>query len=204
MSFRLCALVLVSSIGLAVGCDRVSSPSVAPSGSANIAPMASTGGGASLSDVKGALERLINIEDACDPETFNAAIGPGTCVRSGGVQFDNFLTLLRRNGSIGGWHFGPPNLTMQAGEKFVAINRGGEVHTFTEVDEFGGGIVPLLNAAIGLTTVAPECLALDPEDFIAPGSTFREANDPGEQPGNVRYQCCIHPWMRLEARVLDK
>jgi hypothetical protein len=205
MSFRLCVLVLVSSIGLTVACERVSSPSVAPSDSANIAPMPSTAGGASLSAVKGALERLINIEDACDPETFNAAIGPGTCVRSGGVQFDNFLSLLRRNKSIGGWHFGPPNLTMQAGEKFVAINRGGEVHTFTEVDEFGGGIVPLLNDAVGLTTVAPECLALDPEDFIAPGSTFREANEEeGEKPGNVRYQCCIHPWMRLEARVLDK
>jgi hypothetical protein len=205
MSFRLCVLVLVTSVGFAVACDRVASPSVAPSDTANIAPMASSGGAASLSAVKGSLERLINIEDACDPETFNAAIGPGTCVRSGGVQFGNFLDQLQQHGSIGGWHFGPPSLTMHAGEKFVAINRGGEVHTFTEVDEFGGGIVQLLNDAIGLTTIAPECQALDPSvDFIAPGGTFREPNDPGEQPGNVKYQCCIHPWMRLEARVLDK
>jgi len=30
----------------------------------------------------------------------------------------------------------------------------------TEVDEFGGGIVPVLNERMGLTTVAPECSQL--------------------------------------------
>ena len=42
-------------------------------------------------------------------------------------------------------------------------------------------------------------------DFIAPGATFREEDEEeGEEAGSVKYQCCIHPWMRLEARVLDK
>ena len=52
-------------------------------------------------------------------------------------------------------HFAPPNVTMRIGERLVATNRGGEVHTFTEVEEFGGGIVPDLNELTGLPTVAP-------------------------------------------------
>jgi plastocyanin len=154
--------------------------------------------------VKDRGERLVNIDDACDPETFNAVIGPGTCARSGGVRFELFLEQLRSHGSIGAWHFAPANMTLQEGQRFVAVNRGGEVHTFTEVDEFGGGIVPVLNEAIGLTKVAPECQNLDPADFIAAGGTFREEGDEGEEAGTVKYQCCIHPWMRLTAKVLAK
>ena len=93
--------------------------------------------------------------DACDPETFNAALGAGTCTRSGGVRFDKFLEQLALHHSIGGWHFAPSNVSMRVGDLLVASNRGGETHTFTEVDEFGGGIVPELNEAIGLTEVAP-------------------------------------------------
>jgi plastocyanin len=179
---------------------------MAPSGSGRVATLSTDGlAPATTSTLNGTLERLVNIADACDPETFNAAVGPGTCVRSGGVVFDMFLEQLRRHGSIGGWHFGPPEMTLHAGEHFVAVNRGGETHTFTEVEEFGGGVVQLLNEAIGLTTPAPECTELDPEDFIAAGATFREQDEEeGEQPGIVKYQCCIHPWMRLTARVLDK
>jgi len=52
----------------------------------------------------------------------------------------------------------------------MAVNRGGEEHTFTEVEEFGGGIVPVLNALSGNPEVAPECLALEAADFIQPGN----------------------------------
>ena len=88
--------------------------------------------------------------DACDPDTFNApppaGIGPGTCVRSGGVQFATFLEQLGKHGTIGAWHFAPPDTSAAIGQVFVAMNRGGETHTFTEVETFGGGIVPPLNA----------------------------------------------------------
>jgi plastocyanin len=207
MSTRVCVFVLLAPIALTLACNRITSPSATPldvSGAASTA-MPSTNGSIALSAVKSSIERLVNIEDACDPETFNAVIGPGTCVRSGGVVFPMFLDQLRRHGSIGAWHFGPPDMTLHQGDRFVAVNHGGETHTFTEVEEFGGGIVPLLNEAIGLTTVAPECQVLAPRDFIAAGATFQEeGEDEGEQPGIVKYQCCIHPWMRLNARVLAK
>src|SRR5688572_15474070 len=32
----------------------------------------------------------VNMQDACDPNTFNAVLGAGTCVRNGGVKFDEF------------------------------------------------------------------------------------------------------------------
>jgi hypothetical protein len=152
----------------------------------------------------------VNLMDACDPETFNApppaGAGPGTCVRNGGITFQNFIEQLTRFGSIGAWHMAPPNSNLLVGQHFLAVNHGGEVHTFTEVEEFGGGIVAPLNAILHLTTVAPECAALDPavhpEDFIAPGATFQ--SDTEEEEGDEKYQCCIHPWMRLTAHVREK
>jgi hypothetical protein len=72
------------------------------------------------------------------------------------------------------------------------VNHGGEVHTFTEVEEFGGGIVPNLNTLAGTPEPAPECLALAGSAFILPGGTFE---DEVAAPGTEHYQCCIHPWM---------
>src|SRR5437867_3417765 len=97
-----------------------------------------------------ASERLVTVKDACDPTTFNAIVGPGTCVRPGGVRFDDFIAELKREGKAGAWHFGPSTTTAQLGQTLVAINRGGEVHTFTHVEAFGGGIVPALNALAGV------------------------------------------------------
>jgi hypothetical protein len=37
------------------------------------------------------------MKDACDPTTF----GPGTCVRAGGVRFDDFIAELKRKGEAG-------------------------------------------------------------------------------------------------------
>ena len=149
----------------------------------------------------GAAQHMVTMMDACDPETFNAAIGPGTCTRSGGVQFAKFLELLGLHHSIGSWRFAPPNVTMRVGQRLVATNRGGEVHTFTEVEDFGGGIVADLNNLTGLTTVAPECTQLTGSDFIAPGSSSSEEED---EAGVENYQCCIHPWMRAQVRVTEK
>jgi plastocyanin len=141
---------------------------------------------------------MVNMHDACDPATFNAAIGPDSCLRNGGVTFDQFVAQLTQRGSIGAWHFAPGVANARVGETFLASNTGGEVHTFTEVAQFGGGIVPFLNQLSGTPNVAPECSALEPDDFVAPGGTYHEAVD---HSGTVKFQCCIHPWMRLEAQV---
>src|SRR5215471_15419693 len=94
------------------------------------------------------LERVVSMHDSCDPQSFNAAVGPGTCLRNGGVQFDDFIGQILRFQSVGGWHFGPPQTDAKVGDTFVAVNKGGEVHTFTEVDDFGGSIIPELNALL--------------------------------------------------------
>lgn len=137
--------------------------------------------------------RRVQMMDACDPETFNAAVAPGTCSRNGGVRFDRFIRLLGAHQSIGAWHFAPATINARVGQTLVAVNHGGEVHTFTEVEEFGGGIIPDLNVLSGNPVPAPECLALAGSDFVPPGGTY---TDEVEEPGVERYECCIHPWMR--------
>ena len=68
----------------------------------------------------------------------------------------------------------------------------GRTHTFTEVANFGGGKVPPLSK--GLIT-APECPGS--MDIPPGGSTTLSSL----APGNHRFQCCIHPWMRALIKV---
>ena len=141
----------------------------------------------------GETTRRIEVLDACDPLSFNAVLGQGTCTRPGGLSFDTFIAQLTAKGVVDAWRFAPgSNVQARVGQELLAINRGGETHTFTEVEEFGGGIVPLLNQLSGNTEVAPEC---NPATltFIPPGGTY---SDEVEEPGTEHYQCCIHPWMR--------
>jgi plastocyanin len=147
----------------------------------------------------GATDHLVSMKDACDPTTFDAALqDPSACLRNGGVTFQEFVAQLQKHQRAGAWHFAPPTLTVAEGSTLTAINRGGEVHTFTEVEHFGGGMVPLLNTLSGNPTPAPECLALSPSDFVAPGGVFTVTESEAEV---EHYQCCIHPWMRTTVRV---
>jgi len=203
---------IVVSAALTAGCQGNSSSPDRGSSQTPLSPSAvasgaaSTGGAASAAATRGLPDRTVTMMDACDPDTFNApppaGVGPGTCARSGGVQFARFLEEVGKHGAAGAWHFAPPNTSAKVGQVFVAVNQGGEVHTFTEVDEFGGGIVPPLNDLSHNPVVARECTALEPDDFVAPGGTYRE--EPLEHAGTARFQCCIHPWMRLEVKVAEK
>jgi plastocyanin len=142
--------------------------------------------------ILGGEQRLIMMTDACDPETFNEAVGAGACIRNGGVRFAKFLQLLGQHQKVGAWHFAPTSVKAEVGQQLLAMNRGGEEHTFTEVEEFGGGIVPDLNVLAGVPDPAPECLAATLE-LVPPGSS---TTDDVEEEGTELYQCCIHPWMR--------
>jgi len=151
------------------------------------------------SSTAGVNGQTISIMDACDPDSFNATLGAGACTRNGGVRFDDFIKLLTAHQSVGAWHFTPAQAHLAVGDVLQAVNRGGETHTFTEVEDFGGGIVPRLNELSGNTTVAPECAALEPDAMIPPGRHSEAETE--EEEGVERYQCCIHPWMRLELHI---
>jgi plastocyanin len=136
----------------------------------------------------------VSIRDDCDPASFNAALGAGTCSKQGSTTFAQFNNELSATQQVAAWQFVPQTLTVRVGQAITATNGGGEVHTFTEVDQFGGGIVPALNQASGNDVEAPECQQLSAADMIAPGATFTA--DAETTVGTEHYQCCIHPWMR--------
>lgn len=168
-------------------------------------PLIQTGIAASVAVLVGAIGyaatvRTVDLADQCDPATFNAAIGPGTCTgNNGGVPFDVFLNQVGTAGQAGAWHIAPGVVELRDGEAVQARNTGGETHTFTEVDHFGGGLVDVLNQLSGNPVPAPECNPANPDiQFVAPG---QRTSPDLEEPGVHHYQCCIHPWMRTDVVV---
>ena len=145
--------------------------------------------------------RQVQVLDDCEPATFNAAIGPGTCVKDGTTTFQAFIGQLLAQGRAPAWRFAPGQLKLGAGGTLQAHNRGGEDHTFTEVANFGGGCIAVLNDLLGLTPV-PECAGFPGGAFgatlVAPGGTVTTAPLP---PGIHRYECLIHPWMQTTVTV---
>ena len=143
--------------------------------------------------------RNIQVLDDCDAASFNAVIGPGTCVKAGGVTFSEFIEQLATQGTAPAWRFSPGALKLSPGGTLEAHNRGGEFHTLTEVAAFGGGCVPELNEILGLTPV-PECAI--PGIFgttgIAPSETLETEPLAG---GTHRFLCLIHPWMKATVTV---
>ena len=186
-------LVVIALVVAAQGCDDTSRPTAPNSSDAALANRSSA---ASLQ--LGGDSRLVTMMDACDPTSFNAVLGAGTCARQGGVPFDVFIAQLTKHQFVGAWHFAPGVVNVQLGQTLVARNNGGEVHTFTEVENFGGGSVPVLNQLSGNPDPAPECLALTASDSIPPGGTTSDVED---ESGTELYQCCIHPWMRAVVHV---
>ena len=138
--------------------------------------------------------------DDCDPVTFNAAIGPGTCTRTDpGTPFQEFIGQLVSTGRAPAWRFAPTKLRLPSGASIVAFNKGGEDHTFSEVAHFGGGCVQPLNQVLGLSPV-PECgnPALFPGTLVEQGASLQTAP---LAPGVHLFECLIHPWMRATLRV---
>ena len=132
------------------------------------------------------------VMDRCEPESFDAAIEPGACIRNGGVTFDKFARRLNpRDGGHNAWRFAPDHLGLDSGQTITAINSGGETHTFTEVVAFGAGFVPPLNAALPPGT--PPAQPIGDPRFMAAGDTLELD---ALSPGTHLFECLIHPWMR--------
>ena len=143
--------------------------------------------------------RSVQVLDDCEAASFNAVIGPGTCVKDGGVTFSEFIEQLESQGRAPAWRFSPERLKLSAGGRLEAYNRGGEFHTLTEVAAFGGGCVAELNEILGLTPV-PECAI--PGIFGTTGIAPRGELETGPlAEGTHRFMCLIHPWMKTTATV---
>ncbi len=192
------ATLLAAGPFLLWGCTdsaRVTAPDSAdPLVAANASP-ASPGS----ANAPAVVSHSVQLLDKCDPFSFNAAVGPGTCLSAHpGLKFDAFVNQLLKHQKAPAWRNAPQNFTLPFGGSIVAINRGGEVHTFTEVAAFGGGVVPLLNQLDNTPTPAPECLAAPQSEYLPPGGTDTEIVT---QHGTLYFQCCIHPWMRTTVVV---
>ena len=141
----------------------------------------------------GPSSRQVQMLDNCDGPSFNAAIGPGTCNRNGGLTFGKFFAALFKGGAPS-WRFSPGQLNVEAGGTVTARNTGGEFHTFTRVAAFGGGCIAALNGPLGLTPV-PECdiPGIIPTTGAPPGGSVTTGSLGA---GTHRFECLIHPWMR--------
>jgi plastocyanin len=149
----------------------------------------------------------IKIEDDCEPASFNAAVGPGTCIGDGETTFAAFIAEVAATRQAKDWRFDPSMLTIARGRPVILENEGGETHTFTLVKAFGGGFVPILNQLSGNPKPAAECanmmdgnLVPKPPSavnvFVAADheAAFRTAR---LKRGKYMFQCCVHPWMRV-------
>jgi plastocyanin len=141
--------------------------------------------------------------DECDPATFNAVLGADFC-KNVAVGAQTTLADLF-NGAAQGhpdpkWDFEPDTLTVDEGTVLSVVDQGGEPHTFTEVANFGGGFIPPLNS--GQDTV-PECSGGFSNVAVAKTRILQGSTSlvTGLSKGRHHFQCCIHPWMRMDVEV---
>ena len=142
--------------------------------------------------------------DECDPTTFNMTLGADFCKN---VSLGAFTTLDKLfSGAQTGhpdpkWDFEPDSLEITEGTVLNVANEGGEPHTFTEVDHFGGGFIAKLNGPVAAPV--PECAGgfanVDvARTRILQGSNINVTN---LSKGEHHFQCCIHPWMHTTVVV---
>jgi hypothetical protein len=148
----------------------------------------------------------VEARDDCDPATFAADPAQVPCNRTqAGVPFDKFVATVQKRGSHPAWKFANDHATIHSGDSLLVKINGGGFHSFSEVQNFGGGCVPFFDQLTGLTPV-PEC-----SDIL--GNFILKAVTPGFQPqlavpasalpvGTHKFQCLAHPWMHFDLTVL--
>ncbi len=147
-------------------------------------------------------DKKIRLLDDCEPVSFNAVLGEGTCIGNGHTTFEEFIAELEETQDVHTWRNQPSNMLINVGRPTLIENVGGEAHTFTPVANFGGGFIPDLNALSGNPVPAPECLNIPALTFI-PAGGVEEGPTAGSDlsVGEHKFQCCIHPWMRTVIEV---
>ena len=144
----------------------------------------------------------VAVRDDCDPTDPAWAPTGGCTLKGGAVTFAEFGLLLFSPLSAGSpvghpaWRMDPTYFRIDPDDTLKVTNEGGRGHTFTEVADYGGGFIPGLN---GTLLPAPECAqAAGGPTALAPGAKL-EVHDLSL--GNHKFQCCIHPWMRMLVKV---
>ena len=141
--------------------------------------------------------------DECDPATFNAALGADFCKNislGASTTLANLLAEAAAGTPDPNWDFEPDTLKIKEGTIVSVVDQGGEPHTFTEVANFGGGFIPQLNA--GQETV-PECAGGFSRVAVARTRLLQgsQVQITGLSKGTHHFECCIHPWMRMNVEV---
>jgi hypothetical protein len=188
------AIILLSAGALLAACSEPSGPTM-PGNSVSENANRTNGSNVTLGNNGRQRDFFFTMSDDCDSATFNARNGPGTCIGGGRTTFDQFVAQLQAFQFAPLWRFEPPSAEVHRNTVLVAKNIGAEVHTFTHVQNFGGGIVPLLNQLTNNPIETPECKALGAGDMVAPGDSF-ELSTHRVHAREMKIQCCIHPWMR--------
>jgi plastocyanin len=142
--------------------------------------------------------------DECDPKTFNEALGADFC-RNIALGYTTTLSELFSEAESGHpdpkWDFEPDTVHIKQGTPLSVVDQGGEPHTFTEVEHFGGGFISQLNGP-GEHTI-PECAGGFGKVAVARTRMLQgsQLQVTGLAPGEHHFQCCIHPWMRVTVEV---
>jgi hypothetical protein len=146
---------------------------------------------------RGSDAETIRLRDDCEKVSFNAAVGPGTCIGNGDTTFDEFLAELPDGGDHH-WRNNPDETHVDRGEGLHLENRGGEFHTFTKVARFSdGGCVEDINALLGVPTRDPQFCGAAFSDPVLALPARAESDVPAHRlhRGHNRFQCMVHPWM---------
>jgi plastocyanin len=142
--------------------------------------------------------------DECDPVTFNAALGPDFCrnvTLGASTKLADLFTKAAAGTPDPGWDFEPDTIKIKKGTILTVVDQGGEPHTFTEVEKFGGGFIPGLNAP-GEDTIS-ECAGGFSKVAVAKTRILQGSHVQitGLSKGEHLFECCIHPWMRVKVEV---
>jgi plastocyanin len=139
----------------------------------------------------------VRMLDECDPVSFAAAGVP--CVGHGDVTIQEVGASVAATGGHPEWKFKDSKVSLKAGKSLLVQNRGGETHSFTEVSNFGTGIVDALNSPLqGSGPAIPVDASTVGGSFVDPGKSITIV---GLKPGTHMFQCLIHPWMRTVVTV---
>jgi plastocyanin len=142
--------------------------------------------------------------DECDPATFNDALGPDFCKNvtlGAATKLTDLFAKAKAGTPDPGWDFEPDTVNVRKQGTLTVVDQGGEPHTFTEVAQFGGGFIGVLNAP-GEDTV-PECAGGFSRVAVARTRILQgsQLQVTGLSKGEHLFQCCIHPWMRVKVEV---